>query len=255
MIKLKLPLEPPELTAQKARLTNEFLKDKNKSVWKDKGVEDAIKCGLLGMTHNKCAYSEAPLGENGNPWEVEHFYPKGLYPKKVVEWGNLLPSCKICNSRKVSLDVKVQPIVNPLRDDPKEYLYVEYFRFYPNPKNKEVGRRTIDSLNLNSADYFAGPRARIALDLLNKAEDYLNELSNRISSRKGLQIRGGVLELLEKAGPLHPYSAVIATHLLYENQVLSKLEEKMREKGLWDEYLEEAKQVLISVAMPCPSQS
>lgn len=76
MIKLKLPPEPPELTAHKARLTKEFLKDKNKSVWKDKGVEDAIKCGLLGMTHNKCAYSEAPLGENGNPWEVEHFSRK-----------------------------------------------------------------------------------------------------------------------------------------------------------------------------------
>lgn len=254
MIKLELPPEPPELTAQKARLTNEFLKDKKKLVWRDKGVEDAIKCGLLGMTHNKCAYSEAPLGENGNPWDVEHFYPKDLYPERVVEWGNLLPSCKTCNSRKRSLDVSKEPIVNPLRDDPKEYLYVEGFRYYPILKNK-VGKNTIDYLGLNNAMHFAGPRARTAIDLINKAEGYLEELSEGVSSRRGLLLRGDVLELLENAGPLHPYSAVIATHLLYENQVLSKLEEKMREKGLWDEYLEEAKQVLISVAMPRPSQS
>ena len=31
MIKLELPPEPPELTKQKARLTKEFLEDKDKS--------------------------------------------------------------------------------------------------------------------------------------------------------------------------------------------------------------------------------
>lgn len=253
MIKLELPPEPPELTKQKARLTKEFLEDKDKSVWKDKGVEEVINRELLNMTHSKCAYTEAPLGENGNPWEVEHFFPKSLYPEKVVEWGNLLPSCRICNSKKGSHDVGLNPIVNPLRDNPKEFLYVECFRYYPIPEKKEVGRNTIDHLGLNDAKYFAGSRARIAIDLINKAEDYLEELSESISSRRGSRLRGNVLELLEEAGPLRPYSAVIATHLLYENRVLSDLEEKMREKDLWDEELEAAKQVLVSVAMPRPS--
>ena len=252
MIKLELPPEPPELTEQKARLTAEY-RNKEKAVWREGKVGEIIKRVLCEMTHNKCAYSEAPLGENGSPWDVEHFYPKDLYPKKVVEWGNLLPSCKICNSIKGKLDVKKTPIVNPLRDNPKEYLYVECFRYYPIPEKKEVGRNTIDHLGLNDAEYFAGPRARTAIDLTNKAEGYLEELSEGVSSRRGSRLRGDVLVLLKKAGPSRPYSAVIATHLLYECQVLPELEEKMREKGLWDEDLEEAKQALVSVAMPRPS--
>ena len=114
MIKLELPPEPPELTEQKARLTAEY-RNKEKAVWREGKVGEIIKRVLCEMTHNKCAYSEAPLGENGSPWDVEHFYPKDLYPKKVVEWGNLLPSCKICNSIKGKLDVKK----NTHRQSPK----------------------------------------------------------------------------------------------------------------------------------------
>lgn len=247
MIKLELPPEPPELTAEKDRLTNEFLKDKDKSVWKDKRVEDAIKCGLLGMTHNKCAYSEAPLGENGNPWDVEHFYPKSIYPKKVVEWGNLLPSCKTCNSRKGSLDVRKTPIVNPLRDNPKDYLYVEVFR-YRACDEEGVGQRTIDVLRLNDSTQFGAPRFKAAQYIVEELERVLRQADVTADHL----LRGEVLQLMEEAGPSRSYSAVIATYLLCEHDGLAKLEALLRERGVWDEHLETAKQTLISVAMPAP---
>lgn len=246
MIKLELPPEPPELTAQKAQLTAEY-RNKKKAVWREGEVGETIKRVLCEMTHNKCAYSEAPLGENGNPWDVEHFYLKDLYPEKVVEWGNLLPSCKICNSRKGKLDVGKTPIVNPLRDDPKDYLYVKVFRYRACDEGG-VGQRTIDVLKLNDRHQFGKPRFMAAQYIVEELERVLRQADVTADHL----LRGDVLQLMEEAGPSHSYSAVIATHLLYEHDGLAELEALLCERGVWDEDLEEAKQALVSVAMPDP---
>jgi len=160
MIKLNLPQEPPELTAQKARLTAEY-REKKKAVWSEGAVGETIKRVLCEMTHNKCAYSEAPLETNGSVKHIEHFYPKSIYPERVVEWGNLLPTCATCNAGKGKLDVEKTPIVNPLRDDPKDFLYVEGFR-YRACDQKGVGQRTIDVLRLNNLAQFGVPRFKAA---------------------------------------------------------------------------------------------
>ena len=246
MIKLELPPEPPELTAQKDRLTAEY-REKKKAVWSVGAVGEIIKRVLCEMTHNKCAYSEAPLGENGNPWDVEHFYLKDLYPEKVVEWGNLLPSCKTCNTGKGKLDVEKTPIVNPLRDDPKDFLYVKGFR-YRACDQKGVGQRTIDVLRLNNLSQFVALRFKAAQYIVEALERVLRQADGTAD----YLLRGDVLQLMEEAGPSHPYSAVIATHLLYEDDGLAKLETLLRDRGAWDEHLEAAKQTLLSVAMPAP---
>lgn len=246
MIKLELPPEPPELTVQKVRLTAEY-REKKKAVWSEGAVGEIIKRVLCEMTHNKCAYSEAPLGENGNPWDVEHFYLKGLYPEKVVEWGNLLPSCKTCNTGKGKLDVEKTPIVNPLRDDPKDFLYVKGFR-YRACDQKGVGQRTIDVLRLNNFSQFVALRFKAAQYIVEEIERVLRQ-ADAIAD---YLLRGEVLQLMEEAGPSHPYSAVIATYLLYEHDGLAELEALLSERGVWDEDLEEAKQALVSVAMPDP---
>lgn len=250
MIKLELPPEPPELTAQKDRLIAEYC-NKEKAVWREGVVGEIIKRVLCEMTHNKCAYSEAPLGENGNPWDVEHFYPKNLYPEKVVEWGNLLPSCKTCNSRKGSRDVRKFPIVNPLWSNPKEYLYVEFFRYYPIPEYSDMGKRTIKFLGLNDRDQFVTPRFNEASRVVESVEKLQETMANMDCE----ELRVEVLGILESVGPAHNYSAVIATHLLYEHRGLAELECVLRKNDLWDQYLDEAKQVLVSVAMPRPFQS
>ena len=247
MIKLELPPEPPELTAQKTQLTEEY-RNKKKAVWREGVVGETIKRVLCEMTHNKCAYSEAPFGENGNPWDVEHFYLKDLYPEMVVEWGNLLPSCKICNSRKGKLDVKKTPIVNPLRDDPKDYLYVVNFRYYPIPEYSEVGKRTIKFLGLNDWDQFVVPRFKEARSVVESVEKLQETMANMDCE----DLRVEVLGILESVGPAHNYSAAIATFLLYGYDPWTNLESFLRERGVWDEHLETAKQTLVSIAMPAP---
>lgn len=244
MIKLNLPQEPPELTAQKARLTAEY-REKKKTVWSEGAVGETLKRVLCEMTHNKCAYSEAPLETNGSVKHIEHFYPKSIYPERVVEWGNLLPTCATCNAGKGKLDVGKTPIVNPLRDDPKDYLYVEGFR-YRACDQKGVGQRTIDVLRLNNLAQFGVPRFKAAQYIVEAIERVLRQ-ADTIAD---YLLRGEVLQLMEEAGPSHPYSAVIATHLLYEDDGLAKLETLLRERGAWDEHLEAAKQTLLSVAMP-----
>ena len=246
MIKLDLPPEPPELTAQKDRLTAEY-REKKKPVWREGAVGETLKRVLCEMTHNKCAYSEAPLETNGSVMHIEHFYPKSIYPERVVEWGNLLPTCATCNSGKGALDVGKTPIVNPLRDDPKDYLYVEGFR-YRACDTEGVGQRTIDVLRLNDATQFAAPRFLAAQYIVEAIERVLRQADVTADHL----LRGEVLQLMEEAGPSRSYSAVIATYLLYEHDGLAKLEALLSERGVWDEHLAAAKQTLVSVAMPAP---
>ena len=246
MIKLNLPQEPPELTAQKARLTAEY-REKKKTVWSEGAVGETIKRVLCEMTHNKCAYSEAPLETNGSVMHIEHFYPKSIYPERVVEWGNLLPTCATCNAGKGALDVGKTPIVNPLRDDPKDFLYVEGFR-YRACDQKGVGQRTIDVLRLNNLAQFGVPRFKAAQYIVEAIERVLRQADGIAD----YLLRGEVLQLMGEAGPSHPYAAVIATHLLYEHDGLAKLETLLRDRGAWDEHLAAAKQTLVSIALPAP---
>lgn len=246
MIKLELPPEPPELTAQKARLTAEY-REKKKPVWREGAVGETLKRVLCEMTHNKCAYSEAPLETNGSVMHIEHFYPKSIYPERVVEWGNLLPTCATCNAGKGALDAGKTPIVNPLRDDPKDFLYVEGFRYRACDK-EGVGQRTIDVLRLNDATQFAAPRFLAAQYIVEAIERVLRQ-ADTIAD---YLLRGEVLQLMGEAGPSHPYAAVIATHLLYEHDGLAKLETLLRDRGAWDEHLAAAKQTLVSIALPAP---
>ena len=95
MIKLDLPPKPDQLTKEFQEIkTQEFLSSgKTKNVWKIKWLKDAV----YQMAFGKCCYSEIRLVEESKYMEVEHYAPKSIYPDKVMEWGNLLPSCKKCN--------------------------------------------------------------------------------------------------------------------------------------------------------------
>ena len=114
MIKLTLIQKPIELTDEVERqLVSEF-KTNGTSVWKKPYIENA----LLQMTHGKCAYSEQFVNQKSSYMEIDHFKYKDKYKDEVVRWGNLLPSCKKCNTTKHNHDVVLEPIVNPLVDEP-----------------------------------------------------------------------------------------------------------------------------------------
>ena len=158
MIKLERCGKPKELTeALEDELTQTY-KETGKSVW-DKSY---IKKALLQFSHNKCCYCEAIIKEESKFMEVDHFYCKSLYPDKVVEWANLLPSCKKCNGQKRNHDVGEFPIINPTVDNPQDYLYFEDYRYKSKDKNTK-GQKTINVLNLNDIDRFVALNRIVSL--------------------------------------------------------------------------------------------
>lgn len=226
MIKLELPEKPAELTPEKERELVEKFKADGSAVWK----KSYITKPLLAMTNNKCAYSEQALNQESAYMEVDHFKHKNLYQDEVVRWGNLLPSCKKCNDTKSDWDVMADPIVNPLADQPRDFLYVKAFRFY---MKNEKGQNTIRALALNDRDHFVNPRSEIGFRIV-------ETLVNRIKST------------LSECGLKHIYSAVLSTHILYESPVMRKLEERLQALDQWDEELEAIRRELESIALPSP---
>ena len=142
MIKLERKFTPIFLTPNFVKTkTDEFLL-KNTNVW---NIPD-LKKTLLELSYGKCAYCECDLEEESKYMEVEHFEDKKHNPNKVLEWENLLPSCKRCNGAKKNHDVKANPIINPFIDIPSENLV---FRLYQIKGKTEKGIKTVETINLN----------------------------------------------------------------------------------------------------------
>lgn len=244
MIKLELTDRPVELTDEVCQqLTDKYKADKS-SVWNKKYIKDA----LLQMTNNKCAYSEAPLNENGTYMEVEHFRCKEKYPDKVVEWGNLLPACKTCNTTKGEWDVeKDGDIVNPLVDNPQDYLFVKAFRYYAKNDNKK-GEDTISVLNLNNTNQFTKPRSEIYFRIIDTLRDNVEKLCSDDTSLKQKHTLNRIKQCLKEAYPQYPYSAVLATSVL-ESEEYASMKKLVQGKSLWDNQFAELENTLKSIAL------
>lgn len=89
MIKLDRTPKPVELTTKlQKELTTEFKLTGNQFEFR------LYQKGLLDFSNNKCCYCEANIKEESKYLEVEHFHHKDKYKDEVLEWKNLLPSCK-----------------------------------------------------------------------------------------------------------------------------------------------------------------
>ena len=77
-----------------------------------------VKKALEKLFYDKCAYCESrPTATN--PWDVEHYRPKGRVAERddhpgyywlAYDWENLLPACTFCNQRRKD---------QPRYDDPR----------------------------------------------------------------------------------------------------------------------------------------
>ena len=238
MIKISLIEKPAELTAEKeAELVNIY-KETGKSVWREPYIVDA----LLNMTNNKCAYSELKLNERSSYMEIDHFRCKKYYPDDVAKWGNLLPSCKKCNVTKGELDVEKIPIVNPLCDNPKDYLYIKGLRYYAINHNLK-GENTITKLGLNDESLFINPKWNLIEDI----EDKLKLILQKPKSDLSMRI---LKKVLKKCCPEYVFSATLSTYILYESKTYPQIEKYLKTNSLWDEELESLKTILIEIAMP-----
>lgn len=168
MIRIEKPTDPPQVLIDHAEdWTSVLLKAVNDyGSYKDipKEIKDKllmnyrhqeIKDKLFECSHYKCAFCECIPGESSNI-EVEHFAPKSIYYDKTFDWDNLLPVCRKCNESKSSFDTIKEPIINPSKVNPEDYLSYNLLNIIPsiNCTDIELSKRTIDICNLNSTRLF-----------------------------------------------------------------------------------------------------
>ena len=243
MIKLELPPKPRQLTDElQSRLTQEY-KDTGKAVWKIEWLNHAVS----DMSYSKCCFSEIRLGEESKYMEIEHFYPKKQYPDKVMEWGNLLPSCKKCNGTKREHDTLKEPILNPFVDNPKDYLFFKNYRYYSKNQN-EIGYRTIEVLGLNDRNHFINPRFKIGNEIIEVLQDFKDNILNLEDTKKLNRFISRFKNLLGQGNRKKEYAALVSTIILNDENYCG-IELLLKFKGLWDNEFENIKEELLFCAL------
>ncbi|MDD5216360.1 MAG: HNH endonuclease domain-containing protein, partial [Methylococcales bacterium] len=241
MIQLQAVEKPAQLTDELvAELTQKY-KDDGTDVWKQKYIVDA----LLKMSADKCCFCETKLQEESKYMEVEHFHPKSLYPDEVMSWENLLPICKRCNGKKSNHDTVKEPIIHPVRDNPKKHLRLKNYRFYG---LTDRGQRIVsyqvlalnDSLRLVKKRFEIGEKIIEALiELLDMTNDYCNTPTNY----KRNKIIGKLENIMTEGTREYEYSATAATVLL-TNPDYAEIKQVFIAHNLWnDEFIELEEQV------------
>ena len=134
MIKLNRPPKPIYLSPEKELELVEKFKESGSAVWKAADITEP----LLEASSKKCAYCECRLQEADSYMEVEHFRHKDEYADNVVDWENLLPSCKRCNTKKGTHDVVREPIVNPFDETPGDHLQLDIAYCAPQRRNGPI---------------------------------------------------------------------------------------------------------------------
>ncbi|WP_259015816.1 HNH endonuclease [Emticicia fluvialis] len=246
MIKLDRTQKPVELTLElQLKLTNEF-KSTGKSVWN----LDFIKNALLTLSNGKCCYCETNIREESKYLEVEHFHHKETFKDEVLDWDNLLPSCKKCNGTKNDHNTKNEPIIDPTKINPKNHL--KYWR-YRVKGSDELGKLTVSVLNLNDQDRLVKKRFEIGNAIQEKLED-LNELLDdyingiQSSTKRKNRIVNGIKNLMKEGLPSAIYSATSATLILTDIE-FSLIRKKMLELGYWDAELNQLQIDLSKIAL------
>ena len=245
MIKLNRLYTPIKLTPALVREKTELYKATGRSVWNIGWLKES----LMGLSHGKCAYCECSLKKESNYMEVDHFEDKHQYPDKVMDWDNLLPSCKHCNVHKLTHDVKKDPIVNPFVDNPNEHLYFQYFRY----KAKDVkGENTISVLDLNDGERrLVDTRFEIGNALQKSLEELLIKLDlyqKKPTTMNKNKLVGAVINTIRQCMPESEYSALCAT-VLHSCDDYVKLKADMQNYGLWTQEIDSCDKISRSICL------
>lgn len=241
----------PLLHVPKPRnLTDDFVRKKTahfiatkEKVWDSIHIARA----LLAMGRNKCAYCECNIRKESKYMEVEHFKPKALYPDEVLNWDNLLPSCKRCNGQKDNHDVVNEPLVNPRYDLPAAHLVFKGAYLFG---KSDAGKSTVKEIELNEVERLVTPRVLIAdrIDLsLQEWQQRLRDISP-LHPTEWPRLHLQLATLLSEAGPAKDYAAFTATYLLLHPDY-HELRKAMNETMNWTPELEAAEQAARDLAL------
>lgn len=110
---------------------------------------DGVKKQLKATSNSKCFFCESYIGHIDYP-HIEHFWPKSLYPKYTFKWSNFLLACGRCNIPKDNFDTKLNPFINPILDNPEDFLAYNELRIIVNPltPNYDKSFNTIEHCDL-----------------------------------------------------------------------------------------------------------
>lgn len=243
MIKLERQPKPSYLSASIVVELTEKFKSDGSSVWN----RVQIKKPLLFSSYGKCAFCECSVLDESKYMEVEHFQYKDFYKDFVVDWNNLLPSCKRCNLAKGTHDVNTDPIVNPYDVDPRRHIS---FKLYQFRGKDQIGRSTVDALDLNNSDRLVLKRFEVGEQVFlsirvatERLSDYLT-LSTAIRKNKLLSI---VETILDECQPKAIYAATTATIALGDEEFMNVIK-KLRSLNLWQDHLENKLQAASLIA-------
>jgi uncharacterized protein (TIGR02646 family) len=196
MIELRKDISPSEATLDKLKEFQDEIDKLNlfadksakakdmfskKNTKKNKQFQEIKKC-LTEMCNStrRCVYCEDSIGD-----EVEHIYPKDIYPEKCFSWDNYVYACGPCNGPKNNKFAvfknddgsfaEVNPpkgkpaneppkgegaLINPRIENPLNYAILDLsgtFKFYPLPDLNQKDKKKMEYsynevLRLNNAE-------------------------------------------------------------------------------------------------------
>ena len=233
MIKLSRLFTPLCLNPKTvSQLTADFIAQ-GRNVWN----VNELKLALLKTSHDKCAYCECNLSKESNYMEVEHFFDKTKNPTQVLDWDNLLPSCKRCNVAKGAHNTRLEPIVNPYNIDPKDHLTFKVYRLKAKTK---LGESTIAVLDLNNHHKVVSVRFELGekiIQSLQTALDYLDKFKSDQSSRNRNKLVSLIKGILNEAQEHSEYAATSASVLVDDENYIFLVKE-LKVLALWDSELD-----------------
>lgn len=207
---------------------------------------------LVQMTPGvrRCCYCE-----DSAAYEIEHIWPKSLYPEKTFVWENYLYACGPCNRPKINrfaifhsanrnrLDLAhvqgktPQPppdgdpvLINPRVEDPLDFLWLDLkdtFEFFPlaDEDSSEAWKRaeyTLDILALNS-------RAELSRDRKTAYTDFKLRLKE-ISEQKSKGVPQGRVEIMIDELQHHSHPTVWKEMIRYhQNGWLKKIDSDLED--------------------------
>jgi uncharacterized protein (TIGR02646 family) len=248
MIQLTAISKPTELTEELQKELTELYKKTEESVWKQKFIER----DLLKISFGKCCYCECNITKESKYMEIEHYHPKNHYDDEVVEWENLLPSCKSCNGSKGNFDTKNNEFLHPIHDNPQDHLYFLGYRL--RVKNNSIkAKNLLENIGLNDKERLVDKRSEIGeaieeqlIKLLELSIDYKNGIATH-TRRKNI-ICNSLKNLLQEGQATSDYSALAATVILQspDYQVIKQL---FIDTVLWNEEFNNLEKQLVKSAL------
>lgn len=145
-------IDSKPISERKKSANKKFQQERRKKWFKEEIIDKLKKMSGVG---NYCMYCS-----NSASSDVEHFYPKSLFPEKTFDWENMLWTCTPCNRKKgecFPVDQQQPLIIDPVSENVWEFLYIDqkFGMLIPHSDTETHNNRaekTIEILGLESEE-------------------------------------------------------------------------------------------------------